>query len=428
MAPHGESDIQSPVSIPVDELDSDGGKTSDTDVASTEIHDSDVMTLRDLVGTLLARETIAHIVLVVSASVLIHTFTRIGVLSLDTAAVIFISLSLAYSLTAIGAQHEGIGRMIRASPVANGTGVLAAVAGSLLMPLIIAGVIAGAILVSISENGPLNAAASMHAFPWLLAIMFCVWSLMQAGAFRVPAETMTVKLSPLEIGTTAFDSARFRRHVVIIILITATILHILFFSIKPWIDPTKESLTWFQAVVMGPEGAFPFSGLAFVITCGIITDFVLRRQTDRLNELGSHKSGQRRALVWSVIVLGFVAWHLFSFHRKFILGSDDIIEIAEEVILMIITVLSAIWALSNRAKGGMQMFNPLNAVFWATAFAYGYAGSISIISNGLLGGELNPIQALGIGHLVTAIGLCAVHASGIDKFRIQMDDFSTTEI
>ncbi len=416
------------MSISVDELDSEGDKPSDTEVASIELHDSDVMTLRDLVGTLLARETIAHVILVVSASVLIHTFTRIGILSLDTAAVIFISLSVAYSLTAIGAQHEGIGRMIRASPVAGGTGVLTAVAGSLLMPIIIAGVIAGAILASISGDGVLNAAATMHAFPWLLAIMFCVWSLMQATAFRVPAETMTVKLAPLEIGMNGFDPTRFRRQVVIIILITATILHILFFSVKPWIDPTKESLSWFQAIIMGPEGAFPFSGLAFVITCGIITDLVLRRQTDQLNELGSHISGQRRALVWSIIVLGFVAWHLFSFHRKFILGSDDIIEIAEEVILMIITVLSAMWALSNRAKGDMHLFTPMNAVFWATAFAYGYAGSISIISNGLLGGELNPIQALGIGHLVTAIGLCAVHASGIDKFRIQMDELSTTDI
>ncbi|MAK77846.1 MAG: hypothetical protein CL992_00990 [Euryarchaeota archaeon] len=414
------------MSISVDELDSKGDKPSDTEVPSIDLDESNIMTLRNLVGTLLARETIAHVMLVVSASVVIHTLTRIGILSLDTAAVIFISLSAAYSLTAVAAQHESIGRMIRASPVTGGTRVLTAVAGSLLMPIIIAGVIAGTILASISGDGVLSTVGTMHVFPWLLAIMFCVWSLMQAAAFRVPAETMTVKLAPLKVGTNGFDSIRFRRRVTIIIVITATILHILFFSIKPWIDPTKESPSWFQAVIMGPEGAFPFSGLAFVITCGIITDLVLRRQTGRLNELGSHKSGQRRALVWSIIVLGFVAWHLFSFHRKFILGSDDIIEIAEEVILMIITVLSAMWALSNRAKGDMHLFTPMNAVFWATAFAYGYAGSISIISNGLLGGELNPIQALGMGHLVTAIGLCAVHASGIDRFRIQMDECSTT--
>jgi len=415
------------VSIIVGDRDSEGDEPHETDGIALDIHDSNVMTLRDLVATLLARDTIAHVALVVSASVLVHTLTRIGTLSLDTAAVIFISLSAAYSLTAIGARHEGIGRIIRASPATTGAKALTTVAGSLLMPLIISGMITAAILISISGDGILNAAASMHVFPWLLAIMFCVWSLMQAAAFRVPAETLTTKLAPLEIGRNGFDAIAFRRRVVLTILIAATILHILFFSVKPWLDPTKESLTWFQAAVMGPEDAFPFSGVAFVLTCGLVTDLVLRRQTNRLSELGSYNSGRRRAFIWSIIVLGFVAWHLFSFHRKFILRSSDIIEITEEVILMVITVLSAIWALSNRAKSGLQMFTSQNAVFWATAFAYGYAGSISIISNGLLGGELNPTQALGIGHLVTALGLCAVHASGIDRFRIQMGDLSRYE-
>ena len=83
---------------------------------------------------------------------------------------------------------------------------------------------------------------------------------------------------------------------------------------------------------------------------------------------------------------------------------------------MIITVISSVWALSNKAKkNSSQRFSQENAVLWATSFAFGYAGSVSIISNGLLGSTMNPIQTLGLGHLITATSMLILYRIGMES-------------
>jgi hypothetical protein len=85
--------------------------------------------------------------------------------------------------------------------------------------------------------------------------------------------------------------------------------------------------------------------------------------------------------------------------------------IIEEFILMVFTVLLAIWSLASRdvSRGG-KLFTSENALFWGLAFGFGYAGSIAMItnmSNSIGGGNLATTMA--IGHLVTAITLIMIH-------------------
>ena len=75
--------------------------------------------------------------------------------------------------------------------------------------------------------------------------------------------------------------------------------------------------------------------------------------------------------------------------------------------MVIITVVSAVWAMSNRNRNNISFISKDTAILWAIAFGFGYAGSSTVMS-GLT--ESLPIlgdvsQTLGIGHVLTAITL-----------------------
>ena len=111
-----------------------------------------------------------------------------------------------------------------------------------------------------------------------------------------------------------------------------------------------------------------------------------------------HRTGQLMILL--------IAWHLSSAWSR-LFESGNKILLLEEVILVIITVVSAVWAMSNRNRNNIRFISKDTAILWAIAFGFGYAGSITVMS-GLT--ESLPIlgdvsQTLGIGHVLTAITL-----------------------
>ena len=74
-----------------------------------------------------------------------------------------------------------------------------------------------------------------------------------------------------------------------------------------------------------------------------------------------------------------VAWHLSSaWSRLFENGNSAML--LEEIVLVIITVVSAVWAMSNRNRSKISFVSKDTAILWAIAFGFGYAGSITVMS------------------------------------------------
>jgi hypothetical protein len=130
-----------------------------------------------------------------------------------------------------------------------------------------------------------------------------------------------------------------------------------------------------------------------------------------LIDVSSTKGGARFATRWGMISQIFVTWHIASAWRRIIDEPSAITMIIEEFILMVLTVLLAIWSLASRdvSRGG-KLFTSDNALFWGLAFGFGYAGSIAMITNlsDTIGGG-NLATTMAIGHLVTAITLIMIH-------------------
>jgi hypothetical protein len=100
--------------------------------------------------------------------------------------------------------------------------------------------------------------------------------------------------------------------------------------------------------------------------------------------------------------------------------------VIEELILMVITVLLAIWSLASRnvSRGG-KLFTSNNALFWGLAFGFGYAGSIAMLTS--MSGSGNLAKTMAIGHIITAITILILHPFVLKKHLKNMGKDSEDE-
>tara|TARA_B100000965_G_C19576624_1_gene751599 strand:+ start:203 stop:733 length:531 start_codon:yes stop_codon:yes gene_type:complete len=109
---------------------------------------------------------------------------------------------------------------------------------------------------------------------------------------------------------------------------------------------------------------------------------------------------------------------------------------SEEVVLVIITVISAVWAMTNRNRSRITIVTENTAVFWAIAFGFGYAGSITVMADlsteligdlpliGLLSKQFgigSIASTLGIGHVLTASTLLLGLSKALQRPRWNND-------
>ena len=108
----------------------------------------------------------------------------------------------------------------------------------------------------------------------------------------------------------------------------------------------------------------------------------------------------------------------------------------EEAVLVIITVISAVWAMTNRNRTKITIVTENTAVFWAIAFGFGYAGSITVMTDlsteligdlplvGLLSKQFgigSVASTLGIGHVLTASTLLLGLSKGLHRPKRDVD-------
>jgi hypothetical protein len=131
----------------------------------------------------------------------------------------------------------------------------------------------------------------------------------------------------------------------------------------------------------------------------------------------------------------FVTWHLLSALRRFTDDSWGVLLIVEEFVLMVMTVIAAIWSLAkNTHSRGFQLFTKQNAIFWGLSFGMAYSGSIAMIA--VLGSKLSGDSGIGvigmsatigIGHLITAGTMMWIHAWRIGQLSRWLDSARDVE-
>ena len=146
---------------------------------------------------------------------------------------------------------------------------------------------------------------------------------------------------------------------------------------------------------------------AFLISLGLIVFFV-----DNIT-LTKRKRGSidgRASDRFMMFIIATCCWHLFSAWRRnpFAQDPSQTSILIEEGVLMSITIVLAVWSISNRGKKkGWRVFQGQSAMFWGVSFGYAYGGSIASLS-AVSGGFLDLVTITALGHLITAISIIII--------------------
>ena len=117
--------------------------------------------------------------------------------------------------------------------------------------------------------------------------------------------------------------------------------------------------------------------------------------------------GKARDRVYFLIFITS-CWHLLGSWRRapFTVDQSSVGLFIEEVFLMSITIVLAVWSLSKKGhKRDWRIFQGQSAIFWGVCFGLAYCGSVSsltVLSEGSL------MTTTSIGHAITAIVMLAI--------------------
>tara|TARA_Y100000589_G_scaffold87711_1_gene81924 strand:- start:28996 stop:30321 length:1326 start_codon:yes stop_codon:yes gene_type:complete len=377
-------------------------------------------TVTDVVKNLLDPSTLPHVILIGVSGFILYMISSSSSDSLFALGIAgFIGLSVGYALTAWMQEMNVIHKFSHFQPLPEKTTFLEKIllyfiriVSAWISPLML-----GLIPFTLISLYLTSDSGKDQAIYWGIAIagMFVVWSFAQGRALstslRIFVQGRAVKIASIERNSKRFTSTSI--HMTIIGVFAAVTYWILVSGAN-----STEEMSFIDML-----GAILFALVAVAIQA-----LLFWRTTDGRIADSRRKDTAAFGFAWGLFMQLFVTWHLLSALRRFMFEDWGLFLILEEFILMIITVIAAIWSLAKGAhQRGFKMFNEKNAVFWGLSFGMAYSGSIAMIS--VLGskltegaiGTLGVSTTIGIGHLITAFTMLMIHSWRIGSLEQWLD-------
>ena len=345
-------------------------------IKSTEVAK---VTLKSILKDLFAKERRGHIFSIIIFAPTLYILSQKSILSPNISAIAFLSLMFGYVITAFMGLNEKTRPYLEKnmavsdnkknnSPIFK---VLYYILSNIKMttiPMTISTFIFITLLVLMGENKPLSTVGEF--LPILLAALFVFWSASQAISYKNSLNLWINNNIMIEGQETEFDS---KKNMIVQLIIVAIIVAIV----------SSIMLSYFGT----GEGLNSTTGVPIIIILVSITQgFILWYSKDSRENLMKRKDGKKIEFVWGLALHLFAAWHLLSVYRRLVSTDIDAFNIFEEIVLMIFTVIMSIWAISSKGMTkNYNLFVSENVLFWGIAFAFGYAGSVTMLAVGLEG-------------------------------------------
>jgi len=381
---------------------------------------SEAPTITDVVRNLLSPSTLPHVILLGLAGTILYLLSASDSDSLFAIGIAgYVGLSIGYALTAWMQEMDVIHRFSHFQAIPKDTPfgeklmlffirVFTSWISPILLGLIPFILIAGFLS---SESG------SEQVNYWAMALggLFVVWSLAQgralATSLRIFVEGRAVRIASIQRKSKRFTSTTV--HMGIIGVFAALTYWALVSGAK-----NTEEMGFFEK--LGP--------IAFAIAAIAIQAILFWYTTERRVIDSERKDTASFGFAWGLFMQLFVTWHLLSALRRFMDDGLGVLLIVEEFVLMVMTVIAAIWSLAkNTHRRGFKLFTKQNAIFWGLSFGMAYSGSIAMIAvlGSKLGdgavGTIGMSATIGIGHLITAGTMMWIHAWRIGQLSRWLD-------
>jgi len=318
------------------------------------------LSLKSLVSTLLSPRTLPHVFLVSVLCTLLHTMVKSGMK--EFAAMGFIALGLGYLITALLSGREWIyshtclpeqkGDAVKAIRLLTNFRIC-------IIPLSFSALVFVTLASVLKEDGA-------DILATILAGLFVVWSVGQARSFRTGVNGwLSAGLAEAKL----HSSRPMLSAIMQVILIQSAAALLIWLA--TFVDQ-KQSVSFASALI---------SGWLFMLVSLAVQVLMLWWTREQRARAGEEKGLAVFSLKWMVIAQLFVTWHLLSIYRRWWMNPSDIATLIEESILMIITVLLAIWALTSKSvKKENSILTERSSLPMGIAFGYAYAGSVSMLT------------------------------------------------
>ena len=272
----------------------------------------------------------------------------------------FIGFSVAYLCLAPLSKNERLGGLLRynTDEESNLKPPFSARFKILLLPIVLGVVFVALIYIIFGESGVLSQVGSF--LPATLGGLFVLWAVAQ-GRFFGLATMNAINVS--EEGQSNPDGYS----PVPSLVMTSTLVVVMTFAVTEGLRFVLGSNSF---SVWPYLFSFAVYGLCIYATWG------------QRKEASLHSVTHVVARKWFWATQLFITWHVLSIFRSIDSASTDTLIFIEELLLMIVTVFLAIWALTSKGEGSEStLFTRDNALFWGVAFGYAYAGSVAMITS-----------------------------------------------
>ena len=366
------------------EEQADAGDVSSTATHFDRLQEEDA-SIWALLRILLSVSTLPHVVLIVALSSALQ-FAAVSNLE-SLSAMGFVSLSGGYFLTGLFADRPTVQGWIRlAERPDDDRSVFSRLLASFricLFPLVMAAVVFVLLILLFGEQGSVVDLTSV--LPWMLSSCFVIWAIVQGRGFgRWLSSVAASKLPPAADRAAGLGLTSAVVVYAVVMLVTVQLIY----AFEMLAD---SGTSYFEAVV---------GNMAFFALVSVVFAVAWRRSKTVRLSASSRTDFQRFSQRWMALSQLMITWHLLTVWRHQYIMPGATVLFLEEFLLMMFTVLMAIWGLTSRTfRSPLKLVSVDNALPMGIAFGYAYAGSVAMLTT-----VLNDIQAVMMaGHLVVAL-------------------------
>ena len=143
-------------------------------------------------------------------------------------------------------------------------------------------------------------------------------------------------------------------------------------------------LTAFEWMAPDLEPAVPATASRNVLFFGAFAGLLVlgwRRTSSLRMQASTSKDLHAFSVRWMLLSQALITWHLLTMWRHWKLSPSAGLLLTEELLLMVFTVLMAIWGLTSKSfRSPLRLVSKTNALPMGLAFGYAYAGSVAMLT------------------------------------------------
>ena len=339
-----------------------------------------------LLRVLLSGKTLPHLVLIALLSALFQFLATTGN---DAASALgFLSLSGGYLLTGLVAGVGPVQRWIQL-PEETEEPTSGRVKGLILsfricvFPLVMAAVVFAVLQSLVGPQGALGDLTG--ALPLVLSSCFVIWAVVQGRGFGRWLASLAASRLPegdprnegLSTGSTVWSLS--------IVMVLVSVLLVAF----EWLADTGTS----------PAEGLVSNAVFFAVVL-VAFGLAWRRSSGARLQASTRADFHRFSSRWMLLTQLMITWHLLTVWRHWAIAPGGAMLFVEEFLLMIFTVVMAIWGLTSKSyRSSLRLVTSQNALPMGLAFGYAYAGSVAMLTT-VLDDVRNVMMA---GHLIVVV-------------------------